>query len=337
VNRLNSSLRYPWDQQATIWDLKLYPFIGIILIYMVVPIKFEEEYYMDILVNVGLKIGLFKYKFTSSNVYILLSSYRSILGFKVSILIFVIGLILIPILFMIDNYIFIILSLLSVIFVKAFIMNFYTKHFKLFGGSARNINYVEVIKNILSNIEKIVKLLLKLWMISIVIIITLRYSIAAMLLNEGDINIVSIILIVSLPLPIFLYLLNFIIKFIKKEKINSSDYYLYNDFVIERVNLYRIIYLASIHYMIRYYYYTYCIIIITVLIIAILIACVLIIYKLNSQPSNNKVCQAVLESRLDVAMSTVFSFISISPLLQEACNKGFMEYYTNTGTAKYTG
>lgn len=289
---------------------------------------------MDILVNVGLKIGLFKYKFTSSNVYILLSSYRSILGFKASILIFMIGLILIPILYMIDNYIFIILSLLSVIFVKALIMNFYTKHFKLFGGSAKNINYMEVIKNIVSNIEKIVKLLLKLWMISIVIIITLRYSIATMLLNEGDINIVSIILIVSLPLTIFLYLLNFIIK---KEKINSSDYYLYNDFVIERVNLYRIIYLVFIQYMIRYYYYTYCIIIITVLIIAILIACALIIYKLNSQPSNNKVCQAVLESRLDVAMSTVLSFISISPLLQEACHKGFMEYYTNTGTAKYTG
>lgn len=292
---------------------------------------------MDILVNVGLKIGLFKYKFTSSNVYILLYSYRSILGFKVSILIFVVGLILIPILFMIDNYIFIILSLLSVIFVKAFIMNFYTKHFKLFDGSSKNINYTEIIKNILSNIEKIVKLLLKLWMISVVIIITLRYSIAAMILNEGDINIVSIILIVSLPLPIFLYLLNFIIKFIKKEKINASDYYLYNDFVIERVNLYRIIYLVSIHYMIRYYYHTYCIIIITVLIIAILIACALIIYKLNSQPGNNKVCKAVLESRLDVAMSTVLSFISISPLLQEACNKGFMEYYTNTGTAKYTG
>lgn len=292
---------------------------------------------MDILVNVGLKIGLFKYKFTSSNVYILLYSYRSILGFKVSILIFVVGLILIPILFMIDNYIFIILSLLSVIFVKAFMMNFYTKHFKLFNGSSKNINYTEIIKNILSNIEKIVKLLLKLWMVSVVIIIILRYSIAAMLLNEGDINIVSIILIVSLPLPIFLYLLNFIIKFIKKEKINSSDYYLYNDFVIERVNLYRIIYLVSIHYMIRYYYYTYCIIIIIVLIIAILIACVLIIYKLKSQPGNNKVCKAVLESRLDVAMSTVVSFISISPLLQEACNKGFMEYYTNTGTAKYTG
>ena len=51
VNGLNSA-------QATILDLKLYPFIGIILIYIVVPIKFEEEYYMDILVNVGLNINL---------------------------------------------------------------------------------------------------------------------------------------------------------------------------------------------------------------------------------------------------------------------------------------
>lgn len=135
--------------------INLYLFLGILLIYLVIPIKFEGEYYMDILVNVGLKIGLFKYKFTSSNVYILLYSYRSILGFKVSILIFVVGLILIPILFMIDNYIFIILSLLSVIFVKAFMMNFYTKHFKLFNGSSKNINYTEIIKNILSNIEKL--------------------------------------------------------------------------------------------------------------------------------------------------------------------------------------
>jgi hypothetical protein len=36
-------------------------------------------------------------------------------------------------------------------------------------------------------------------------------------------------------------------------------------------------------------------------------------------------------------MATVSAFISISPLLQEASNKGFIEYYTNTGTAKYTG
>ena len=54
VNWINSA-------QATILDLKLYVVMGIILIYSVIPIQFEVEYYIDIITNVGLKIGLFKY------------------------------------------------------------------------------------------------------------------------------------------------------------------------------------------------------------------------------------------------------------------------------------
>ena len=73
-----------------------------------------------------------------------------------------------------------------------------------------------------------------------------------MLLNIDDNNsFITTILILTLPLPIFLYLLNFIVKYLKKEPIEDEDYYLYNNYVVDRVNLYRISYIIFINYLIR--------------------------------------------------------------------------------------
>jgi len=75
--------------------------------------------------------------------------------------------------------------------------------------------------------------------------------IATMLLNLDNNSFISTILILTLPLPIFLYLLNFIVKYLKKEPIEDEDYYLYNNYVVDRVNLYRISYIIFINYLIR--------------------------------------------------------------------------------------
>jgi len=72
-----------------------------------------------------------------------------------------------------------------------------------------------------------------------------------MLLNLDNNSFISTILILTLPLPIFLYLLNFIVKYLKKEPIEDEDYYLYNNYVVDRVNLYRISYIIFINYLIR--------------------------------------------------------------------------------------
>ena len=84
-----------------------------------------------------------------------------------------------------------------------------------------------------------------------------------MLLNLDDNNsFVSTILILTLPLPMFFYLLNFIVKYLKNESIEYKDYYLYNDYVVERVNMYRIAYTLIVNYFIR----NYCIINISIII-----------------------------------------------------------------------
>jgi hypothetical protein len=72
-----------------------------------------------------------------------------------------------------------------------------------------------------------------------------------MLLNLDNNSFISTILILTLPLPIFLYFLNFIVKYLKKQPIEDEDYYLYNNYVVDRVNLYRISYIIFINYLIR--------------------------------------------------------------------------------------
>jgi len=72
-----------------------------------------------------------------------------------------------------------------------------------------------------------------------------------MLLNLDNNSFISTLLILTLPLPIFLYLLNFIVKYLKKQPIEDEDYYLYNNYVVDRVNLYRISYIIFINYLIR--------------------------------------------------------------------------------------
>src|SRR6478752_5539361 len=133
--------------------------------------------------------------------------------------------------------------------------------------------------------------------------------IATMLLNIENKSL-SIILTLTLPLPMILYFLNFIIKYLKKEPIKDEDYYLYNDYVVDRVNLYRITYITFINYLIRNYYSTISIVI-------------------------NKNEPLALKSAFQTTAAYISAFIAITPFFQEGCNKGFMDYYINTDKTKY--
>lgn len=76
--------------------------------------------------------------------------------------------ILFPILFIIQNYVFIFLSILSVILVKALALNFYKKHFQFFYSglpSDKKVDLreklVHIIILIINNLGKIIKHLFK--------------------------------------------------------------------------------------------------------------------------------------------------------------------------------
>lgn len=99
-------------------------------------------------------------------------SYRSLLVLRFFISIFIVVIFIFPLVFIIQNYIFIILSLLSAILIKALALNFYNKHFKYFydymfaptglaSPSDKWKKLVYLVRQIVNNIYKIIKHLLK--------------------------------------------------------------------------------------------------------------------------------------------------------------------------------
>jgi hypothetical protein len=183
-----------------------------------------------------------------------------------------------------------------------------------------------------------------------------------MLLNIEDNNsFIITILILTLPLPMFFYLLNFIVKYMKKESIEDKDYYLYNDYVVERVNLYRITYTLTVNYLIKNYYSTIIISIIIkgfiVIIITLFTICIIYgILQINKpgvsrqstiscsrvDPSGervgiNKHEPIELKSAINLAASATYiaAFISLTPFLQEGCDAGFSKFYLNKGNQRY--
>jgi hypothetical protein len=158
-----------------IFNIKLYQFLSIVFIYVAVtPIQIDWSLYIEVLnnlsVNLGSLVGVpLKYIKLDSNInYILCYSHRSLFGFRTYILMVLILFIIFPMFFIIQNYIFIILSILSVILVKALALNFYKKHFQFFySGLAghKKVDFREklvyFITLIINNIGKIIKHLFK--------------------------------------------------------------------------------------------------------------------------------------------------------------------------------
>jgi hypothetical protein len=163
-----------------------------------------------------------------------------------------------------------------------------------------------------------------------------------MLLMTGvqstDINIVSNGLILILPLPIYNYLFNIAKKIVQKEKITSDDFYFFNESVINNVNLHRITYILTINYIVMYHYFIYITtIVILIIIFSIILGCYIVNIKLNRRTTVDLECgtSPTLKCAGSEAMSIITAFVGIAPILQEACNIGYMHYYTNTGGDKF--
>lgn len=193
-NRLINSIRTSFNSPNTaiyracvyielvsryIFNIKFYQFLSIVFIYVAVtPIQIDWNLYIEVLNNLSVNLGSLNVKYIKldSNInYILCYSHRPLFGFRTYILMVLILFIIFPMYFIIQNSIFIILSILSVILVKALALKFYKKHFQFFRESLRDflrkypshkkVNYREklvyFITQIKNNIGKIIKHLFK--------------------------------------------------------------------------------------------------------------------------------------------------------------------------------
>lgn len=283
---------------------------------------------------ISIKLGLLELKFVipSRNVGYTISNYRSILGFKSYILLGIIWLMVIFTGFIIFNIHYIIIYILGIILIKALVLNFYHKHFG-FNIKSR-IKLIQYIKYILDNKKVIIYFLLKLIIISVIIRIALRSGVS-IILSAGQVedNYVSRGLILILPLPIYNYLLNIVLKIIKKKKITSEDYYFYNKFVINNTNLYRITYILCISYIVMNYYYIYITIITTG---AIFIMCGIWLYSklrnkewtsLSTVSTQNNKQPEPLKSTGEIVIGLISTFVALSHEMQDAAHKGYDQYY----------
>lgn len=352
ITKVNNFLFMPsleFNKNTLLYGL-FYSIVYILLLILIsnnVYINIDTELYTKSVEYISVNIGLMKIKSAvNGSCYSVIANYRSICGIKSFILISLVGLGTTSTLFIINNINFVILNILAMVFTRAFVLNFYQKHF-IFNLSNPNskLSFIAIkacikylIKKILDNIEKIILLFLKLIILSVFIIIILRSTIFMLLMGNSD-NLVSNGLILILPLPLYNYFFNLAMKKIKKEDITSDDYYIYNKFVINNINLYRITYILSINYIIHNYYYVY---ILTIIVFMALLSVLSGYYLLYVKPNkcrypllNTAYKPLTLQCTGGEAMALITSFVAIAPVLQDACNRGYIHYHTNEGTKKY--
>src|SRR6185369_11672413 len=101
----------------------------------------------------------------------------------------------------------------------------------------------DIISLILLNLNKIIYYLIKSTILSISIVITVRSIVYLLFEDNSDI---SHGLKLIMALPIANYIINIVLKKIKKQTMKSDDYYLFNNYVVDHTNLYRIIFILSI-------------------------------------------------------------------------------------------
>lgn len=173
------------------------------------------------------------------------------------------------------NYKLFIVMILIYIFVYSLYIDFYKKHFESFRFCINFKKGATLLKRsfILLLIYKLKTMALYIFKVFLLILplrILIRISIFG-LLNYND-DIIYHCVIIILPLPFIYYLLNFIVKYSTKKTIKLSDYYLFNPFVIKNINLYNVIFLIGITWIMKNYWYIYPIIFI---ILSLLIICVI--------------------------------------------------------------
>lgn len=321
--------------------------ISFILIANIVVININMELYTNMIKYLSLNFGLLKIQYVGAQAThfiqdpeVVLTSYRSIYGLKTYILISLIGLIVVPPLFIIQNVNFVLLNILGIIFTRALVKDFYLKHFiwklsKTRGGFQSNLKYlIAKILHVIraSNIEKIIWFLFKIIGISIVLMVIVRSSVFYLFMGISTTNWIEGALVITLSQPIYYYFMNFASKKLKKEKITSDDMSLFNNYVIKSTNLYRTSYLLCLHYiLINYYYYYIIVVMVLTIIIFILLVCFLL-YK-KPQICNDK--PLILESNGGEIMGLVTAFVATAPILKEACDTGYSYYFSNEGSKKH--
>lgn len=152
------------------------------------------------------------------------------------------------------------------IFVKCLLTNFYEKHFK-FKGKLWDKNLIKIIWQ---NKEILATFFLKLLLYMIPIRILIKMC-AFWLFNNENNTICSSILIILLCLPFIYYFLNIITKYLKKNKREAKDSFLFNDYVIKNINLYNIMYIISTILLINLYF-IYCLSAILIILIVLIIS-----------------------------------------------------------------
>lgn len=299
-----------------------------VLIINNVDLNIKTELSSEIATFISVKLGLLERNMWGG--WYVGGNYKFIFLIKTYVVFGILQSIINIILFITLNYKYIIFNILGIIFMKSFLLNFYQKHYitnilNFMVSAKSNYSLKDKIKGILNvivnNLEKIFYSLIKFMWISILIVMTLRYIIYLLLPFSSD-NYISNGLILILPLPIIYYFINIGLKIIKKQTIKSDDYYLFNNFVINNTNLYRIVFILSINYIARNYYLIYMvsIIIISLIIISIL---AFIYHDINIKLPKGGI---ILRSGNGVFLSTVSGFISLTPFLQQACNEGYINH-----------
>jgi hypothetical protein len=333
-----------------LWDtinVFLYTIIYLILFVLItdtVGININIELYNSIVKHLSLNFGLLKVQYAGPYIQdpgVVLTSYRSIYGLKTYILISLVGLIVTPALFIVQNVNFILLNILGIIFTRALVKDFHSKHFswKLSntrgGFNASNLKYLmaKISRAIrASNIERIIWFLFKIISISIILMVIVRSSVFYLFMGISPTNWIGGALVITLSQPIYYYFMNFATKKIKKEKFTSDDSNLFNNYVVKSTNLYRTSYLLCLHYIIINYYYAY---IIVIMVLTIIIFMFLVCFLLYKKP---KICNGkplILESNGGEIMALITSFVAMAPALKEACDNGYAHYFSHEGAQKH--
>ncbi len=340
--------------------LKLIPYVSYIVLCYVITKEITINYCMieninDILYPL-LKGGIIKMKLINGTSYLYPLKLKYFNGWiHINVFILMYLCIIIPILFIINNIIACILYILAFILIKAIYTNFWNKHIGFLLHKWQNRNKKQgQLKLYIDWIHKNYKYLLikfiQIWIISFTIV-SLNRNVVKFLFGVQTDNLISSLLIVILALPVSLLIINILVKKLKNEKLILNDFYIFNEFIIERVNLYRILYLISITIIYKKYYIYWITTISIIIPIIIMILTLLFIHWIvqkkvwkycNSKWTNfnlslskhNKIGEynsrklsLNLESQSDSFTVAISSIIGVGGVFQKACNDGLIDFY----------
>lgn len=325
------------------WISLLFNIIVFIFIWLLittnVALNINTELWSEISGFISMKLGLLEF---NNRWGLIMTSYRSIFGIKSSIILGVLWSIINIFCFILCNFQYILLNILGIVFTRAFLLNFSQKHSIvniwnfLFGQTPNKNGIKEIISLILNNLKQIIYYLIKSAIISILIVIVVRFIVYLLFKDHGNI---SNGLILIMAIPIASYFINIALKKIKKQTIKSDDYYLFNNFVVNNTNLYKIIFILSINYVVRNYYDIY--------IISIIFICIVLVLLLGFIYFNLTIKLKLpfaakegimLRSMTGQFLSTVSGFVALAPVFQQACIEGYMDYMApKNNHDKYVG